>query len=147
MPDYRITRPIMTAAELEAHKVATYGRNYRLSDDGYDDMGVNATQGWHVLSSWGSDGWDLGTWPYVAISVRDRDRFELLSVCEGDHTSYSFATVEDRDAALDYLFLWYIAGAGLDCSIGEENRGRLDVGDIAVADRFRGPYRTTSPTI
>lgn len=143
---YIITRPIMTAAELATHKVESHGRDYRLSDDGYDDMEVNAKQGWRSLGSWGADGWDLGDWPYVVISIRERDdRFDLMQVVEGDHTAYSFASREDRDAAIDYLFLWYAAGKDTEPSIGADKRELLDVGHVGlrIEDRFRGPFRTS----
>jgi hypothetical protein len=144
MTTYTPARPVMTATELAEHHADRHGRDYRLSDDGYGDMEVNEKRGWHTLSSWGADGWDLGSWPYVVLSVRDKDgRFELLSVCEGDHDSYSFDSLEDRDAALDYLFLWYAAGKRW-APIVWEQRDALDKGEITVDNKFRGPFRTDS---
>src|SRR5690242_19666271 len=65
-------RPIMTRAELARHEVSQYGRDYSRSDDGYSDMEVAAEDGWQAVAGWGRNGWDLGNWPYVVISVRDR---------------------------------------------------------------------------
>lgn len=142
---YTITRPVMTADELRQHKLGVHGRNFLRSDDGYDDMALNEGQGWTSMAAWGADGWDLGDWPYVVISTRQHDgKHQLLSVCEGDHTYYQFDSEADLHAALDYLFLWYMAGKDPERyppSIGWENRERLDRGEITVDERFRGPYR------
>jgi hypothetical protein len=140
---YTITRPIMTAAELREHRVETHPRNFMLSGDGYDDMALNEAMGWTTRASWGSDGWDLGTWPYVVLSTRRHNcRFEVLSVCEGDHELYVFDTEADQHAALDYLFLWYRAEDAERLFGFPIDRAALDAGEVTVDDRFRGPYRT-----
>jgi hypothetical protein len=147
---YTITRPMMTAAELTTHQAAQYGRNYAESDDGYSDMEAEEGRGWHALASWGRDGWDLGTWPYVMIYTRTTSgrfephdpggRWELMSIVEGDRDVYRFVTEADRDAATDYLFLWYAAGQRW-APLGYEDRAKLDAGKLAVDEKFRGPYR------
>lgn len=147
MTTYAPTRPIMSAEELRAHHVKDEGRNYLLSCDGYDDMAINEKRGWRTLADWGKDGWNLGDWPFVVISVREVDgKFQLLSVCEGDHTYYSFDTLADREAAIDYLFLWYGAGKSWAERVGLpitwEQRDALDRGEIEVDVKWRGPYRT-----
>ena len=101
-------------------------------------------------ASWGRDGWNLGDWPYVMIYVRETSgrfephhpdgRFELMQIVEGDRTVYRFLTAADRDAATDYLFLWYAAGARW-APLGYEDRLRLDAGELTVDEKFRGPYR------
>ncbi len=155
-------RPIATRRELAAAQVDAHGRDYDRSDDGYGDMEVARSEGWTVLSGWGSDGWDLGDWPYVVLSIRRvagapvqglEPAWELLSVVEGDHTVYRFASEEDRSAAIDYLFLWYGIGrdyeewakAGLNQewsggTLTKDTRKLLDEGALLVPDRFRGPY-------
>jgi hypothetical protein len=134
-------RPIMTAAELATHHVKDHGRDYSRSDDGYGDMEVNERRGFRTLSSWGADGWNLGDWPYLVLSIRDVEGgWELLSVCEGDHTYYQFDSEADLHAALDYLFLWYAAGKEW-APLTWEDRAALDAGEFTVEDRFRGPYR------
>jgi hypothetical protein len=142
------TRTIMTAAELAEHKLTSYGRDYRFSDDGWSDMEVESKRGWEPISAWGSHGWNLGDWPYVMIYSRNRLLepaaelpFELMSICEGDRTVYGFTTAEDRDAALDYLFLWYAAGQSW-APLAWDDRERLDRGELAVDEKFRGPYRS-----
>lgn len=138
-------RAIMSAAELDAHKAGEHGRDYRLSDDGYGDMEVAERRGWTTISSWGHDGWDLGDWPYVVISTRTTNasntgQYELQQVCEGDHTRYQFDNAADREAAIDYLFLWYAAGESW-APLAYEDRARLDAGEVEVPERFRGPCR------
>jgi hypothetical protein len=134
------SRGIMTAAELAAHKAGEHGRDYRLSDDGYGDMEVAERRGWRVISSWGSDGWDLGEWPYVAVYAREQGgKFEMQQVCEGDHTLYQFGSEAERTAAITYLFLWYSADKTWS-PLTWEDRERLDRGELEVPFKFCGPY-------
>lgn len=132
-------RPLMTSAELATHKAESHGRDYRLSDDGYGDMEVGAKRGWVAVSAWGHDGWDLGDWPYVVISTRDHDgQFQVQQVVEGDHDLYSFENEDDRNAAIDYLFLWY--GQSRSRPPVEVDREALDAGAVVVDDKYRGPF-------
>lgn len=146
-----MTRAIMTRDELAAAKTTAHGRDHVHSGDGYDDMELAGTQGWHVVSSWGRDGWDLGEWPYVTIYVRDindgtldggklRRIYQMQQITEGDHTVYAFDTPEDRDAAIDYLFLWYAAGRDW-APLGYEQREDLDAGQMDDLDaKWRGAF-------
>ena len=145
-------RPIMTAAELGTHELAQHGRDYRLSDNGYSDMEVASKQGWEEVSGWGLDGWDLGSWPYVVVSVRNvgnlhcdpQYQYQMRQTIEGDTTVYGFANDADRAAAIDYLFIWYGVGKdyeewtieGLSC----DKREALDAGTLRVPERFRGAF-------
>jgi hypothetical protein len=141
---YTPTRPIMGAAELASWHLASRGRDYTASDDGYGDMEQAAKNGWRSLASWGADGWDLGDWPYLTVQVMERaegPRFLVQSICEGDHSIYAFETDGDRDAALDYLFLWYAAGKDW-APLSYNQRSQLDEGGFEVDPKFRGPYRT-----
>ena len=73
-------------------------------EDGYDRIEVARTHGWQAVSSWGLEGWDLGTWPLVVILHRQSaDGFELAYDVEGDVTVYRYPTRELRDAATDCL--------------------------------------------
>ena len=149
---YTPTRPIMTRDELAAHHVTSYGRDFTQSDDGYDDMEVNERKGWKAIPVWGRDGYNLGEWPYVVISHGTRKvdapgpgRYRLLSVCEGDHEVYAFDSVADRDAATDYLFVWYGLGKGYDTwevkgLTGAGKREALDAGTLRVPISLRGPF-------
>lgn len=139
---YAPTRPLMSAAELATHQVTAYGRNYAESDDGYGDMAVEEDRGWHSCAGWGRDGWDLGSWPYVVIYRRKLPdgKFGVMQICEGDRTVYAFTSEADRDAAIDYLFLWYAAGEDW-APLRYDQRAELDEGELAVDEKFRGPYR------
>jgi hypothetical protein len=155
-------RAIATRRELAEAQVDSHGRDYSRSDDGYDDMEVARSEGWTVLSGWGRDGWDLGDWPYVVLSIRRvagapvqglEPAWELLSVVEGDHTVYRFTSADDREAAIDYLFVWYGIGRdyeewgreGLnqvwtDGTLTKDTRKMLDEGTLPVPERLRGPF-------
>ena len=164
-----MTRAIMTRDELAAHKTASHGRDHLRSGAGYDDMELAEARKWHAVSGWGRDGWDLGDWPYVVIYTRtlttcaicganltdgsgDGDnghwqnckdpvgRFQVMQIVEGDHDAYAFTTAEDRDAAIDYMFLWYAAGQRW-APLGYEDRAALDAGEFDVDPKWRGPFR------
>ena len=47
---YTFTRPLMDAAELKQHQVDSYGRDYRVSDDGYGDMEAEEGKGWRAVA-------------------------------------------------------------------------------------------------
>jgi hypothetical protein len=142
MMTYAPTRPIMGRDELLTHHHRAHGRDYTVACDGYEDMEAAEKRGWRSLYSWGADGWDLGDLPYVSIQIAERDgKFLLQSICEGDHDLYAFDTAEDRDAALDYLFLWYAAGKRW-APLTHEQREALDAGGFEVEPQYRGPYRT-----
>lgn len=160
-------RPIMTAAELAQHRVRSHGRDYSLSDDGYGDMEVAAGEKWRAVAGWGRDGWDLGDWPYVVVSLREVDHpgytisglhiplvdgatgepakvFEMRQTVEGDTDVYRFDTAGDRDAAVDYLFVWYGLGKEYPEWVAEgltpDKRDALNAGTLRVDARFRGPF-------
>ena len=84
-----------------------------MGDDGYDRIGRAAKHDWEAISAWGAAGWDLGDWPYVVISFRDRGNgFELAYNVEGDITVYRYASAADRERATDILafFHWKAKG-------------------------------------
>lgn len=139
---YAPGRPIMTAAELKTHHTGDTGRDYRFSGDGYSDMEHESKKGWKLVAGWGRDGWDLGDWPYVSFLVRKGDRFELMQIVEGDRSVWEFDTQPDLYAAIDYLFLWYSAGDDW-APITYEQREQLNLGQISVDEKFRGPYRAS----
>lgn len=137
---YVPSRPVMGRKELRAHLVRSHGRDYAVSCDGYEDMESARDEGWHPVAGWGQDGWDLGSWPYVAIYRRERDgRHEMMQVVEGDHDQYAFPTLADLEAALDYLFLWYAAGESW-CPIPLSDKDRIGSSGFEVEARFRGPF-------
>ena len=141
---YTPTRPVMGRSELIAHRARTYGRDYVVSCDGYDDMELAQSQGWKTHASWGRDGWDLGQWPYVTIHLRTTGgRYEVLTITEGDHEVYAFTSEADQHAAVDYLFLWYAAYQEWCPVRGEQGREALDSGAVDVDAKYRGPSSAT----
>lgn len=137
---YEPTRPVMSGAELAAHRVRRHGRNYAVSCDGYDDMAEARKQGWTPIGGWGEDGWDLGDWPYVAIYRRTQGgKHELMQVVEGDHDLYAFPSRADLEAAIDYLFLWYSAGESW-APVPISGRDSIGSPGFTVDAKFRGPF-------
>ena len=140
----------MNRAELAGFEVSQYGRDYDESDDGYSDMEAEEGRGWYALANWGTDGWDLGEWPYVMIYVRAAGdagalfvpgrRYELMQIVEGDRTTWAFETAEERMAAIDYLFLWYGAGKS-EFPLGYDDRKALDAGELEFDAKWRGPCK------
>ena len=91
------------------------------------------SQGWSVQAGWGSKGWDLGEWPYVAYYLRTTGgKFQLLQIVEGDHSLYEFDTKELRAAAIDGIF-----ERGNSFAYVQEE---IAAG-IITGDEWRGPYR------
>jgi hypothetical protein len=91
-------------------------------DDGYGRMEAAAPKRWHAIPSWGRDGWDLGSWPYVVVYHRDvPDAFELAENVEGDVTAYRYPTREMRDCATDELAFYHWKHEGEDWVAGIEH--------------------------
>jgi hypothetical protein len=74
-------------------------------DEGYDRMEFARGLGWKSVSSWGLNGWDLGSWPYVV--VYHRSETELAVDVEGDIDIEEFATREERDRRTDEIAFFY----------------------------------------
>ena len=80
-------------------------------DDGYDWMG-QLSNGWYEVPSWGSEGWDLGDWPYVIVAhyngeVGDIGPFGVATYVEGDLEVKEFPTRAERDSETDRIALFY----------------------------------------
>jgi hypothetical protein len=106
-----------------------------LGEDGYDRIETSGKHGWTAIASWGSDGWDLGNWPYVVISHRHTtEGHELAYNVEGDIAVYRYPTPELLNAATDCLAFFHWGGqpwvAGVDSA-------------DAMPDRLRGPYSSS----
>jgi hypothetical protein len=74
-------------------------------DEGYDRMNFARASGWEPISSWGLDGWDLGSWPLVV--VYHRGDTELAIDVEGDITVETFSGCEERDRRTDETAFFY----------------------------------------
>ena len=106
---------------------------------GYDWMELIEEHGWAVLSSWGSDGWDLGQWPYVMVAVtRTADSignlFGIATYCEGDVTCTYYRTKARLwDAITEQAFFSWRNG---------QAHGPDDLPEAAaeLPSRYRQPY-------
>ncbi|NHW49528.1 hypothetical protein HAV21_21980 [Paenarthrobacter sp. MSM-2-10-13] len=106
---------------------------------GYDWMELIEEHGWAVLSSWGSDGWDLGQWPYVMVAVtRTADSignlFGIATYCEGDVTCTYYRTKARLwDAITEQAFSSWKNG---------QAQGPADLPEAAaeLPSRYRMPY-------
>jgi hypothetical protein len=136
----------------EANLVLNQGSRYTVADfagdEGYESMEMAGRYGWHAISSWGHDGWDLGAWPLVIIFVRNRAsevpgstripfdldrRFEVCEYVEGDLTVWAYATEAERDWLIDRLAAWHWKGQG--------EAWATDIDPEHPPERLRGPYR------
>lgn len=106
--------------------------------DGYDVMGVARRKGWREIASWGEDGWDLGSWPYVIVFFRQKGGcFEVVEYVEGDVTKWVCPTVEIRNQIIDEIaFRWW--------KQAEESwvKGYESVDELP--ETLKGPYRVRS---
>ena len=68
----------------------------------------------------------------------------MRQTVEGDTTVYIVESDADRDAAIDYLFIWYGLGKEYDEWLVEglspDKREGLDAGALRVPERFRGAF-------
>jgi len=75
--------------------------------EGYDWM-QQLSGGWYAVPSWGSDGWDLGNWPYVIVVHYDGDEiYGVATYVEGDITVREFPDRAQRDKETDQIALFY----------------------------------------
>ncbi|MBI2076839.1 MAG: hypothetical protein HYT80_00505 [Euryarchaeota archaeon] len=109
----------------------------RTGEDGYEWMEEAQEAKWQILSAWGRNGWDLGSWPCVVVAIKDDGRAGVWSLAvhtEGDVETQHYSTEEERDAAIDRTAEWYWrrnANGPLD--IAEHPEGHLP-------SQYRGRY-------
>ena len=73
-------------------------------DDGYDWIHALRGTEWLVVSSWGTDGRDLGDWVHVVVatcSVRPTGPYGVAVYDEGDLDVRSYDSHKERVAAID----------------------------------------------
>ncbi|WP_353713505.1 hypothetical protein [Arthrobacter sp. K5] len=132
------TATITTADTGEEIDGITVLRDYHLNG-GYDWMDLIAEHGWAVIPSWGSEGWDLGQWPYVMVAAtRTADRignlFGVATYCEGDVTCTYYRTkARQWDAITEQAFFQWKNG---------QAHGPADLPEAAaeLPSRDRQPY-------
>jgi len=64
-------------------------------------MEVAQAEGWTPIPSWGRDGWNLGSWPYVV--VYHGGETSLAIDVEGDIRIETFKTRAERDEKTDQI--------------------------------------------
>jgi hypothetical protein len=132
------TETVTTADTGEVITDAPVLRDYHASG-GYDWMDLIAEHGWTVMPSWGSEGWDLGNWPYVMVAViRTADSignlFGIATYCEGDvKTTYYRTKARHWDAITEQAFFHWKNG---------QAHGPTDLPEAAaeLPSRYRMPY-------
>lgn len=78
-----------------------------LLDDGYDWM-EHLPKGWRVVSSWGEDGWDLGSWPYVIVAIYvAQNEWAHVVYVEGDIMVEEHESFDAMIAAIDKVAEFY----------------------------------------
>ena len=103
------TRPVTTKDTAEEIEGVTVLTDYHMND-GWDWMDLINGHGWYAVNSWGSEGWDMGQWPYVIIAAtRTADAagelFGVASYCEGDvSTSYYRTQAAQWEALTEHAF-------------------------------------------
>lgn len=65
------TRPVLTVDTREPVTAPVLVDCHM--NGGYDWMDEVAARGWSVPGTWGSEGWDLGQWPYIIVATRTLD--------------------------------------------------------------------------
>lgn len=124
--------------ELEQYRVEpdAFWQATWLYGDGYDVMAQaeRPLQGWRVVSSWGRDGYDLGSWPYVMVFFRERRGFEIAYYVERDVVCYVAPTKARREAIVDEIAFFHWKHQNEVWVKGYESVEH-------VPDELRGPYR------
>ncbi|MFD4554398.1 hypothetical protein ACFWP5_08720 [Streptomyces sp. NPDC058469] len=79
---------------------------YNDGEGGYEWM-PRLKDGWYPVASWGSEGWNLGNWPFVCIAHYDGETFGVGTYVEGDIKAEEFPTREERDRHTDEIAIFY----------------------------------------
>ncbi|HSN35457.1 MAG TPA: hypothetical protein VLT34_03830 [Arthrobacter sp.] len=132
------TKTATTQDTWETIDGATVLGDYHVNG-GYDWMEIIGEHGWAVIPTWGSDGWDLGNWPYVMVAAtRTADSignlFGVATYCEGDVScTYYLTKARQWDAISGHPFLQWENG---------QAHGLDDLPDSAaeLSSRYRMPY-------
>ena len=121
--------------ELQQYRIAVDPYLESISSfGGYEVIGKATQRHWNVVSSWGKDGWDLGSWPLVIVFFRTHEgKYDLLYYVEGDMTLYRTPTKELRNAICDELAFFHWQAQEEDFVKGYESVEELP-------SELRGPY-------
>ncbi len=84
--------------------------------DGYEWMDKIGAEGWAAVPNWGSEGWDLGQWPYVMVAAtKTADKngalYGMATYCEGDTTTSWFRSqIAQWEAITEQAFFSWTMG-------------------------------------
>ena len=127
----------MTNEEMKQYEAepSAFWQSVWILGDGYSVIERAIEKGWHVVSSWGALGWDLGSWPLVIMFFRNTKdgKFDLIYYCEGDVTLYSCPTREIRERITDELAFFHWKAQDESWVKGYETVDQLP-------PELRGPY-------
>ncbi|MGI5255671.1 hypothetical protein [Actinacidiphila glaucinigra] len=80
--------------------------------EGFDWIERLPERGWRSVNVWGTEGWDLGNWPYQVAAHYDCEALSVYGLAtntEGDTTVNAYTSREERDAATNELAVsWWI---------------------------------------
>lgn len=137
---HRILNPLKpVASQMNAYQVEPdpFWGSAILIGDGYDVMEKAEEQGWHVISSWGKDGWDLGSWPLVIVFVRKKEgKYEVVEYIEGDITQWSCPSKLLRQQIIDSLAFFHWKHTEKPWVKDYES-----IDQVPLDSELRGPYR------
>jgi hypothetical protein len=96
-------------------------------------------RGWHEVPSWGSRGWDLGSWPLVIVYFRDAKVqgtifYQVAEYVEGDVTVYSCTSPELREQICNEIAFYH-------WQMQEQDSVRSIETFADLPDEFKGPFR------
>ena len=131
------TKSIVTADTGETVTAAVL-TDYH-AGDGYEWMDRIVGAGWVPVPNWGSQGWDLGQWPYVIVTVAtttdgERVMYGVGTYCEGDTSTTWYRTQAAQwEAITEHAFFSWTMG---------QAAGPADLPATAAGlpDRDRRPY-------
>jgi len=111
----------------------TRERHWFCGDGGFEFIDATSRARWVPVNAWGHDGWDLGSWPLVVVTIRNTpDGFKVREHVKGDVTEWTFATEAEQLARLDGLAFsyWTQADEVWERGVDPDN----------MPDRLRGPF-------
>ncbi|MET3165268.1 UNVERIFIED_ORG: hypothetical protein ABIB19_003702 [Arthrobacter sp. UYEF10] len=136
------TASVTTQDTNEVIPAAVVLGDYHLND-GYDWMDLIGEHGWAAVPGWGSEGWDLGQWPYVIVAAtaatdNTGKLYGVATYCEGDVTCTYYRTqARQWDAITEHAFFSWKHG---------QAHGPADLPEAAaeLPSRDRQPYAPAS---
>ncbi|WP_062214694.1 hypothetical protein [Streptomyces sp. NBRC 109706] len=92
------TVPVTSLAAPHTSQLPDITPDLESGEDGWDWMTRIRGEGWETPGVWGSEGWDLGLWPYVVVAhihLSHRDLHGLVTYVEGDVYPEAYGSREE----------------------------------------------------